>query len=115
FSAGDPRSGIIFQSVGYGSRNFVSVKAQAGTFATTDLGGANKARNTGVDAVATINGALTVGDGLTIKINTTALDMDLTLDKSFGAGNTSFAITGGGARFQLGPQVSSNQQVSVGI
>ena len=41
--------------------------------------------------------------------------MDMTLDKSFGAGQTSFAITGGGALFQLGPQVTSNQQVNIGI
>lgn len=108
-------SGIKFQSNGFGSSNFVSVTAQSGHFNVVDKTGAQKARTVGVDAVATINGALTVGDGLNLKLNTNSLDMDLTLDKSFGAGQTSFAVTGGGALFQLGPQVSSNQQVNIGI
>jgi flagellin len=108
-------SGIKFESNGYGSKNYVSVTAQSGAFATTDASGASKTRVVGVDAVATVNGALTVGDGLSIKLNTNSLDLDLTLGENFGAGATSFAITGGGARFQLGPQVSSNQQVNIGI
>ncbi len=73
------------------------------------------ARTVGQDAVATINGAVTVGDGLDLHINTNALNMDMTLASTFGAGKTSFAITGGGALFQLGAQVNSNQQVSIGI
>jgi flagellin len=108
-------SGIVFQSSGYGTKSFVSVQAQAGTFNTVDTTGAAKTRTVGRDAVATVNGALTVGDGLNIKLNTTSLDLDVTLASAFGAGKTKFAITGGGALFQLGPQVNSNQQVSVGI
>jgi len=108
-------SGISFQSSGFGSKQFVSLTAQGGAFTTVDSTGAQKARATGRDAVATVNGAVTVGDGLNIKVNTASLDMDLTLDKAFGAGTTSFAITGGGALFQLGAQVTSNQQVNFGI
>jgi flagellin len=108
-------SGISFKSVGYGTKNFVSVTAQSGAFTTVDTTGATKTRAEGVDAVATINGALTVGDGLNLKLNTATLDVQLTLDETFGAGNEQFAITQGGALFQLGPQVSSNQQVNVGI
>jgi flagellin len=108
-------SGLTFESAGYGSRQFVSIQAQAGAFTTVDNLGANRQRDTGADAVATINGALTVGDGLSIKLNTTSLDLDLTLDETFGAGQTNFTITGGGALFQLGPQVTTNQQVNIGI
>src|SRR5205814_5281152 len=57
-------SGIAFQSGGYGSKNFVSVTAQSGSFTTTDTSGNSKTRVNGIDAVATVNGALTVGDGL---------------------------------------------------
>ena len=39
----------------------------------------------------------------------------MTLNNSFGIGETNFAITGGGALFQLGSTVSSDQQVSIGI
>ena len=108
-------SGITFESAGYGSKSFVSVTALSGTFATTDALGNAKSRVVGRDAVATVNGALTTGDGLNLKLNTSSLDMNMTLSKNFGAGQTSFAITGGGSLFQLGPQVSSNQQVNIGI
>ena len=114
-NSANPLSGMVFKSTSYGSRSFVSVKAQSGAFTTLDQQGNAAERTEGTDAVATINGALTVGDGLTLKLNTASLDLDLTLDRAFGAGQTQFAITGGGALFQLGPQVTSNQQVNLGI
>ena len=114
-NSANPLSGVAFKSTGYGSRNFVSVRAQTGSFNTVDTNSNATDRAEGVDAVATINGALTVGDGLNLKLNTASLDLDLTLDKAFGAGETQFAITEGGALFQLGPQVTSNQQVNLGI
>jgi flagellin len=114
-NSGNPASGVTFHSTGYGSKSFVSVRAQNGSFDTVDINGNTKTRGTGDDAVATINGALTVGDGLNIKLNTTTLDLDLTLDAAFGTGNSNFAITGGGALFQLGPQVISTSQVNIGI
>jgi flagellin len=39
----------------------------------------------------------------------------MTLNQKFGAGKTDFAITGGGALFQLGSTVNSNEQISLGI
>ncbi|HZL34287.1 MAG TPA: flagellin [Tepidisphaeraceae bacterium] len=112
---GNLTSGISFHSTGYGSKDFVSVRAQSGVFNTVDNLGAAKTRTTGRDAVATVNGALVTGDGLNLSVNTGSLDMDLTLAKTFGAGKTAFAITGGGALFQLGAQVTTNQQVDIGI
>ena len=110
------QSGITFNSEGYGSKNFVSVTTQTGgAFKTTGPTGSATTRGTGVDAVATVNGAVTVGDGLDVQLNSGGLDIDLTLAKTFGAGKTQFAITGGGANFQLGSIVSTAQQVSVGI
>jgi flagellin len=114
-AGGSWASGIAFQSTDYGSKNFVSITAETGAFATTDAAGNAETRATGTDAVATVNGALTVGDGLNLDVNTSSLDLTLTLAKNFGAGTTQFAITGGGAEFQLGPQVISDQQVSIGI
>ncbi|HEX4795205.1 MAG TPA: flagellin [Humisphaera sp.] len=108
-------SGIIFNSTGYGSKNFVSVTAQRGTFSTVNSTGNGVTRVNGVDAVATVNGSLVTGEGLSLKVNTDNLNLDMTLDKTFGAGQLSFAITGGGALFQLGGAVTSNQQVNIGI
>jgi flagellin len=108
-------SGIVFKSAQYGSNNFVSVTAQKGTFNTTDINNNAKQRTVGRDAVATVNGAVTVGNGDTLQVNTSSLDLTFTLAQTFGAGTTSFSITGGGANFQLGPQVVSDQEVSIGI
>jgi flagellin len=110
-------SGISFKSTGYGSRQFVSVQAQgnSGTFTVVDSTGAARTRSAGTDATATINGTLATADGLNLKLNTTNLDVELTLDSGFGTGTTSFAITEGGSLFQLGGKVKANQQVNIGI
>ncbi len=114
-SSANATSGISFKSNEFGAKRFVSITAQSGDFTTTDAEGNVKGRVTGQDAVATIHGALTVGDGRNLKINTTTLDLELTLDKAFGLGQKAFAITGGGALFQLGQAVNFNQQVNIGI
>jgi flagellin len=114
-NAANAASGLMMYSSDFGSSAFVSVQAQSGAFATTDVNGDDKQRTIGADAVATINGALAIGSGRTIKLNTSTLDMSLTLGQNFGIGDTSFNITGGGALFQLGPEVTSNSQVGFGI
>ena len=108
-------SGITFNSTSFGSSQFVSVSAQTGTFNTTDVAGNATNRATGADAVATVNGVLTVGNGLNLQVNTSTLDLNFSLAPSFGIASTSFTVTGGGARFQLGAQVNSVQQVNIGI
>jgi flagellin len=108
-------SGLVFQSTGFGSQSFVSVTADSGTFRTVSTAGNNEQRAVGRDAVATVNGAVTVGNGLNLQVNTSSLDLNFTLANNFGRGQTQFSITGGGASFQLGPEVVSNQQVSIGI
>jgi flagellin len=108
-------SGVEFISSGFGSKQFVSVTSQGGGFGTSDVNGNIKTREIGRDAVATVNGAVTVADGLNLKVNTASLDMEMTLNDTVGQASTSFVVTGGGAKFQLGPQVNSAQQVSIGI
>ena len=58
--------------------------------------------------------------GLELSISTTLLKLEVTLSIAFGGGSTglgtsSFAITDGGALFQLGPRVNSNLQENIGI
>jgi flagellin len=108
-------SGITFSSTNYGSTQFVSVTAQSGSFDTTNAAGDSEQRATGADAVATINGVLTVGNGLNLSLQTGSLDLNLTLNPNFGTQDTNFTITGGGATFQLGSEVNSVQQVTIGI
>lgn len=111
----DSTAGVQLTSAGLGSRQFVSVQTITGSFPTQDLAGANVIRDEGRDAVALINGALSVGDGNNLSLRTATLDLEVDLDTSFGLGMTSFAITEGGALFQVGPEVNTNQQVNLGV
>ncbi len=112
-----PSSGICFRSTGYGSDQLVQVTELAGgsSFVLQNTAGAVAKNDYGQDAVAIINGARAVGRGLEVSLNTSTLDLTLTLAENFGLNSTSFAITGGGALFQLGPDVNTNQQVNVGV
>jgi flagellin len=116
-SVSDASSGITFTSTGFGSREFVSVQVlgDPATFVTTTNSGVGAQRAIGRDTVASINGAQAIGDGLKLTLNTATLALSLNLDAALGLGTESFTITGGGAIFQLGPQVQSNQQVNIAI
>jgi flagellin len=102
-------------STDYGSKAFVAVNVvnedASGDF-TTAIGSGS--RDAGSDAVATINGLTATADGNKLSINTPALDLSLELTPAF-TGTINFDITGGGALFQLGPDVVSNQQARLGI
>jgi len=109
--------GLNFKASEYGSDAFVSVKALNGTsFAVTDSTGATTERVVGTDIDARINGVQAIGDGLNVSLNTSSLDMSFSVASSVTSGTTmDFSITGGGAKFQLGPDVVSNQQARLGI
>ena len=68
----------------------------------------------GTNVVATVNGILAKGNGNSISVNTSTLDLSTTVAAGF-TGSIAFDITGGGALFQLGPDVVSNQQARIGI
>lgn len=110
-------SGFVMQSQYLGSKQFaaVTVLPGGGTFDLVNENGTPTTRDEGRDAVAQVNGALCFGDGNQLTLKTAALDMQVQLDAQFGEGTTSFAIIGGGALFQVGPQVNSNLQVNLGV
>ncbi len=120
-SASFVTSGIRVDSTEFGSNSFVSVR-QIGTnstdFGTFDApGGTSMQRDEGRDVTAVINGVLAVGDGLDVALKTPSLSVELDLADAFNAtgSQSSFTITGGGANFQLGPNISTAQSVGVGI
>ncbi|MGD9689063.1 MAG: flagellin [Phycisphaerales bacterium] len=140
---GNANSGLVFNSIDYGSANFVSVQriggpGDLGFFRTYKLGpGAalpasvdipalitagtlvQSVRDEGRDVVAVVNGTLATGAGLKVSLpNTTSLALDLVLDPTFGTTNgstTTFSITGGGALYQLGGEVNTAQQINVAL
>lgn len=108
--------GLTFRATQFGSDSFVSVKALSGTFTLTDSNGNVADRNVGTDVVARINGIAAIGKGLKASLNTASLDLSFSVNESVEDGEEiNFNITGGGALFQLGPKVVSNQQARLGI
>ncbi len=108
-TAGD----LVLSSTNYGSEALVAVdvisEGSSGTFSAN----LDSNRALGSDIVATVNGVEASGNANTLSINTSSLALSLTVDNS--GANFSFSISGGGATFQLGPQVTSSQQSSIGI
>jgi len=114
---------LYLNSLQYGSDAFVSIRAVAGgpAFDVENADQETVTRDAGRDAVATINGASTIADGLKLKLSNTFLKLELTIDPDYntattpGTGISDFAITEGGALFQLGPQVNTNLQENIGV
>jgi flagellin len=110
---------LELKSTAYGTDAFVNLEVlsegtgtvPAGTF-TTAVG--QTARDTGTDVAAKVNGIDATGDGNKLSINTSTLDLSMDIAPMF-FGNIAFTITGGGALFQLGPEVVSNQQARIGV
>ena len=100
---------LELQSTAYGSSAFVDLSV-----IEDDAGLFSDARDEGTDVVASVNGVAATGNGNSLSINTATLDLAATLAAGF-TGVASFDITGGGALFQLGPDVVSNQQARLGI
>ncbi|MDX1963982.1 MAG: flagellin [Pirellulales bacterium] len=103
-------------SVEFGSDAFVQAKALTGSFNTVNLSGTATDRTIGTDVSTRINGVQAIGNGLKTTLNTSTLDLSFTVNQNLADGDSfSFSITGGGANFQIGPDVVSNQQARLGI
>jgi flagellin len=110
----DDSGTLKLTSTNYGSKSVVAVETLAGKTGGTFATGLSATRATGSDIVATVNGFAATGDGNTLSIANSTLDLSLTVN----AGSTTavnFDITDGGALFQLGGDVVSNQQARLGI
>lgn len=107
---------LKLSSVEYGSDAFVQAKALSGSFASVNLSGTATDRTVGTNVAARINGVQAIGKGLRTSLNTSTLDLSFSVNQALADGDSfSFSITGGGANFQIGPDVVSNQQARVGI
>ncbi len=105
---------LTLQSDTYGSKNAVAVEVisegAGGTFGSSLSG----TQSFGTDVQATINGYQATASGNTLALKNSTIDFSLTVtDGSTTA--VGFNITGGGALFQLGPDVVGNQQARIGI
>jgi flagellin len=105
---------VNFKSSLYGAKGFVSLNVISEGAIGQFKSGVSSFRETGTDADATINGIQASSDGNSLSINTSSLAMTVDLLAETN-GSFNFSITGGGAQFQLGPDVVSNQQLRIGI
>jgi flagellin len=105
---------VSLRSSEYGSKQFVSInvitEGTQGTFTRS----VSAFRATGTDVQGKINGVTATADGNKMWINTAMLDMTIDLAPETDD-NFKFTILGGGAQFQLGPDVVTNQQIRMGI
>ena len=130
-------TGVVLKSQGFGSTEFVSVKitsdgGQTGGVYLLEDGDENTAqtsgtaynaatstiRDEGQDIGGKINGVAATGNGKTLSIASDFLDVSVSLTDtaaSTPASINAFTVTGGGAKFNLGPAVNINNQVSLGI
>jgi flagellin len=71
---------------------------------------------TGVDVGATVNGVVAKADGNAISVSTPALGLEMQLVAGLAVSDSlSFTITGGGALYQLGSNINTNNQANFGI
>ncbi|MEM8913313.1 MAG: flagellin [Planctomycetota bacterium] len=110
----DDTTTLQFISEGYGSEALVNIDVISEGGAGGFEAALSASRSLGTNIVATINGVAASGRGNGFSINTSTLDVSLTVDDG-SAADFNFSITGGGALFQLGPDVTSNQQARLGI
>jgi len=131
-------SGVVLKSTDFGSDEFISVdviddSGQAGNVLqmsasnenivdsgqSTDFSAVNNPiRDSGQDVGANVNGVQATADGKLVELNTSFLDVEVNLSAG-GAQNLAtvdaFTITGGGAKFNIGPDVNISNQVSTGL
>lgn len=139
-SAAVSGTGVVLKTAEFGSDAFVSIDivndgGQAGE--VMKLSSTNEARastlagnrtaysvasavirDEGQDVTAIINGVTARGKGKTASVNTDALDVSITLTTAgaqAAATISAFTISGGGAKFNIGPTVDVGNQVRLGI
>lgn len=114
--SGGTASALQLNSTSVGSAAFVAVSPILGNFVEAGNTGTDfEAR--GVDPTVLINGQPASTKGLRADVRSNGLDLRLYLSRTFGEtlSSSTFYVTGGGALFQLTPEVTPNGQLFVGF
>ncbi|GHT18292.1 hypothetical protein FACS1894189_6020 [Planctomycetales bacterium] len=107
---------LILESIAEGSSQRVSLRTIEGDFEVKNAAGIKIDTDYGEDMLASLNGFTMKGDGRKLSMDSSMLKLGIILDEKVRAGDTvQFSITGGGATYQIGPDVVSNQQIRLGI
>jgi flagellin len=109
---------LVLTSSGFGSDQFVEVNVLNGSFQTTLNDSTTVAsRDAGADIGVQINGLTAQTSGLTATIKTSSLDASISFAEAANTASSTASITisGGGATFQIGQEVSPSGQLGIGI
>ena len=110
---------VKLTSTGYGASQFLSVSSNNATsFSTKNSSLIDANTSYGRNATLTVNGTSAISDGLNVKaVFGDLLDVNFTLNSAVNTGGAkkTFGISGGGATFSLGAQVSTANTASIGI
>lgn len=114
-SSGGVASALLINSTEVGADAFVSVEPIGGNFIRTNNN--TTIRGVGVDPRVLVDGQKTLTKGLRADVRSEGLDARFYLTRTFAqtVSSTTFTITGGGARFQLTPEISPNGQYNLGF
>jgi len=104
-------------STEYGSDAFVSVRSMTGTFMNSSITTGTTQRDEGFDPNVLVNGQRAYTNGLQVDTRTQGLEARLYLTSGFATqtATSTFFITGGGALFQITPQINLQGQLHLGI
>jgi flagellin len=108
---------LVLVSTEYGSDAFVSVRSINGTFMGSTITTGSTQRDDGFDPNVMVNGQRAYTSGLQVDTRTQGLEARFYLTSGFAVQTTTstFYITGGGALFQITPQVNLQGQLHMGI
>ncbi len=115
-TVGPVRSALLLHSTTFGSDAFISVSPIGGDFIAAGNEG-TAIHEFGVDAAVIVDGILANVQGLRADVRSNLLDVRLYLTQTFGQtlSSATFSITGGGALFQITPEISTNGQIRLGF
>lgn len=115
YGQSDSSERLVLKATEYGSAHFVDVNVVKGTFNTYCPLGLQMDHLAGTDVVASVNGQKAEGTGTNISVSSSSLQMSADVGGMKTGESTEFTINGGGATFQIGPDVVSSQQITLGI
>ncbi|MCH9002021.1 MAG: flagellin [Planctomycetes bacterium] len=115
-AAGGAASALLLNSRTLGTKGFVSVEPISGNFVESGNAGTT-IRGVGVEAGLLVNGQVAGVSGLRADVRGQLFDARVFLTQEFAQtiGSTTFHVTGGGALFQLTPEISPSGQAFVGF
>jgi len=107
---------VTLDSTAVGSAQFVSATFISGNSAyNSSIDGESSSKDTGADAVATINGRTAQAVGRDLHVSSLALDVDVTINASASGTNGFLIKGGGGAVFNINPDINLGAKAEIGL